>query len=296
MPRSFKTNTLIVLALAATFYFFFMFTKHDPAVSAIIPFASDPYDAIGSFGVIVAVLLGALSLFRVFRPYRFATSSGQQETYLVRTHMAIVLGVLIPLAGDFVAMARHLSKWMNTPATGELILLSTGMVAFSLVVLFLVRYSAHEIDLPTMPNEWQKSFVISLVCVAILAVYPENIIQSVFGELFSLGVGIFLLFVPQSALVKTLVPYEAGKTESDGGTSGLFSRHWIQWGAVALLGFAVGAFLLLAEMGEGGGDIRNVPIVHLLTVATVFIGASTFGLLVGYGLLRKPLGLFRQRS
>jgi hypothetical protein len=53
--------------------------------------------------------------------------------------------------------------------------------------------------------------------------------------------------------------------------------------------------LLLGEMagGDGGGSI---PLGCVLMVAAVFTGAGTVGLLVAYGFLRKPLGLFRRQE
>ncbi len=43
-----------------------MLAKHAPGMRDVIPFGEAPFDAIGSFGVIVAVLLSVLSLARAF--------------------------------------------------------------------------------------------------------------------------------------------------------------------------------------------------------------------------------------
>jgi hypothetical protein len=62
-----------------------------------------------------------------------------------------------------------------------------------------------------------------------------------------------------------------------------------------VLGLAVGVFSLIGEMSEGDGG-RAIPLSRVLTVAAVFIGSGTAGWLIAYGLLKRPLGLFRQGS
>ena len=68
MSRTFKRNAVIVFGLAAFFYWAFMFAKNDPHLRNIIPFGTDPYDAIGSFAAIVGMMIALLSLVRAFRP------------------------------------------------------------------------------------------------------------------------------------------------------------------------------------------------------------------------------------
>jgi hypothetical protein len=87
-------------------------------MTAIIPFGHDPYDAIGSFG---AVLSG--------------------ESFSPCAQAALVLAVLIPMAGDVVAMARHPSMWRARRGVPELLVLVVGMTLFAIVVLLLVRPS-----------------------------------------------------------------------------------------------------------------------------------------------------------
>ena len=86
--------------------------KARPALRDVIPFGDDPYDAAGSFGVIVGMLIALLSLVRAFRPYREAPSTAQR-TYLVRSQEAVVLVVFLTLASDVVAMGRHPSMWFG---------------------------------------------------------------------------------------------------------------------------------------------------------------------------------------
>jgi hypothetical protein len=98
MPGRLRINALIVLVLALLFTFFFDFTKHNPYLAPINPFAEDPYDAIGSFAMQAVFVLGILSLFRAFRPAGKTQPSGDRKLFLYRTQIALVLCVLVTLA------------------------------------------------------------------------------------------------------------------------------------------------------------------------------------------------------
>ena len=95
-----------------------MFAKRDPVLRDVITFSDDPYNAVGSFGVIVRMLIALLSFLRAFRPYREAPSMAQQ-VYLVRSQEAVVLAVFITLATDAVAMARYPSMWIGDCVAGQ---------------------------------------------------------------------------------------------------------------------------------------------------------------------------------
>jgi hypothetical protein len=72
---------------------------------------------------------------------------------------------------------------------------------------------------------------------------------------------------------------------------GWFSPRKRRWSLTILVGILIGVLLVLAEVSEGGGTLR---IRKLLVVAAVYIGLESAGVLMGYALLAKPLGLFRQ--
>src|SRR5690348_14526859 len=138
MPRTLKRNTVIVFGLSILFYWAFMFVKHDPHLRGIIPFGDDPYDAVGSLGTIVGMLIAVLSLVRAFRPYRKGPPSDAQRVYLVRSQEAVALAVLITVTADAVAMVRHPSLWIGAASRRELILLLSGITVVALGVHWLV--------------------------------------------------------------------------------------------------------------------------------------------------------------
>jgi len=164
--------------------------------------------------------------------------------------------------------------------------LFVGMMVLATILGFFIRSSVHEY-LQTNSHEWRKAAIISLATIAILALYPEAIIQSSVGELFSLAAGIVLLFAPMSALIVALISNDIKEVDEHIKTR-RFSRSWVQLLVVVFFGIAIGAFLLLGESREGKGGI---PLPARLIVSSIFVGAGTIGLVIAYAFLRKPLGL-----
>jgi hypothetical protein len=291
MGLKLKFNTIIVLAIALLFNRFFMFTKHDPALSAIMPFGEDPYDSTGSVAMIVGDLLAMLSLVRAFRPRRAGYITPLSKLFLARTHMAIAIAPLVALAGDTVAMVRHPFVWSGKPATGELVALMAGMAAVSIAGLLLVRSSMQGINLPEPQNRWKGALVITMLCVLALAFYPEGVIQSIPLHFLTIVAGFVLFLAPQSALTVALLPNDTRESRAgDRAGTGRFNR-WIQWATIAALGIAIGALILMTEIFAEGNT--GLPFRKLLLLSAIFIGSGTSALLIAFAFLREPLGLFR---
>jgi len=174
MKLHIKLNSLAVLVLSVVFYWFFNTTKHDPSLSALIPFGDDPYDAIGSFCTILSVPLTILACFRAFRPYGISGPTMLQEAFLLRVQASVAFGVLVTLAADCVAMARHSSQWMGKASTGELLALICGMAAISAVELFFIRHSAQSIGLRNAHGSWARALILWLASLLILAVVTAD--------------------------------------------------------------------------------------------------------------------------
>lgn len=58
---------------------------------------------------------------------------------------------------------------------------------------------------------------------------------------------------------------------------------------VIIAGVLIGLFFVAGEASEGSG----IPHSRLALVISAYVGLETAGVMIGYGLLRKPLGLFR---
>jgi hypothetical protein len=286
MPQVLKRNAVIVFALGFLFYWSFMFAKHDPALRDVIPFGDDPYDAVGSFAVIVGMLIALLSLVRAFRPYREAPSTTRQA-YLVRSQEAVVLVVFMALASDAVAMARHPSMWVGAASRGKLIALVGGMAVVTAAVQLLIRASQ---KLPQRgARDWKAAAGATLLAIMVLAAYPEQLIHGVATHLLTVVAGAIVLFAPMRPLLNALVPHKSdkGRMEKIPARS-QFSTAGQRWGIAVLVGVLIGVCAFLGEIAEGSGA---VPMNRLAFVASVFIGLGLAGFLIAYAFLQEPLGL-----
>ena len=284
MPGRLKRSAVVVAAFAGFFYWGFMTAKHDPSLRDIVPFGEDPYDAVGSFAVIVAVLVAVLSLARAFRPYRSSGPSSAEVTYLLRSLATVALAALITVGSNAIAMVRHPSQWLGAGATVDLVVLQGVMLVVAAAILLRLGHGRTR----ATRQAWTRAGIVGLVAASILVIYPEDWIRRTGTHLLSVVAGALLLFAPMRPLLSALVPLEASapKGEVDA-PSGWRRRGWLRWSAAAVLGLSVGVFAFVGEMSEGG-----VPsVVKAAVVAAVFGGLGTAGLLIAYALIGKPLGL-----
>ena len=287
MPQVLRRNAVIVFGLGCLFYWSFMFAKHDAALRDVIPFGDDPYDAVGSFAVIVGMLIALLSLVRAFRPYREDPST-TQRTYLVRSQEAVVLAVFMTLTSDVVAMGRHPSMWVGAASRDRLIALVGGMAVVTVAVQFLIRASQEKLP-ERDAKDWKVAARATLLAILVLAAYPEQLIHGTATHLLTVVAGAIVLFAPMRPLLNALVPYKSDKGRMEKiPARGQFSRAWQGWGIAVLAGAVIGACAFLGEIAEGSGA---VPMNRLAFVASVFIGLGLAGFLIAYAFLREPLGL-----
>lgn len=291
MPRMHKINAAVVFLVAVIFYWFFMFCKHDAALSKIIPFGDDPYDAVGSFAIIIGIFASLLSVFRAFRPHPPNGASIENGVYLVRAQTCVVLAVFITLVADAVAMGRHASMWKSAPQRNELILLLAGMAIVAISVESLIRRSAKEIVPARVATAWIRAASVSLAAVLLLAVYPERLINGTATHLLTVVAGALILFVPMRPLLTALVPFEPGTGARENAAVRQGSLRRNRWGIVLLIGMILGVFFFAGEMSEGTG---GMSIRRIAFVGAVFVALSITGLAIAYTFLGIPLGLGRR--
>jgi hypothetical protein len=276
MPDRLKIHAGLALSLAVVFYIFFMTTKHDPALSAVNPFADDPYDAVGSFGIQVSGFLAILALIRAFRD----ASSDEQKRLVLRTELAADLAVVVTLVLDGVAMIRFQSLWLDRPAGSQLAALLGGMTIVAGGAMGLVWFEAARLAGPGSARPWKRAVMVCALAVIIAAVYPAEWLQSIPGALLSVLVGVLLLFAPLWALGPALVPPEVQADQP--------RRYRSFWSLIVLLGAGVAVFFIIGESTAGGTQ----PFVMMrFFVIAIYLGLETAGLLIGYALLRRQLGL-----
>ena len=68
--KQIKYISLLVFVLAILFIICFDKSKHVPFLKQTNPFAVDPYDAVGSFGIQFVFFVAFLTVLRAFRPYK----------------------------------------------------------------------------------------------------------------------------------------------------------------------------------------------------------------------------------
>jgi hypothetical protein len=327
MPRQLKGIAFLTFVLAVLFYLFFDVTKHQPALSQVNAFADDPYDAVGSFGVQLALFTALLSLVRAFRPYQAGKASDSQVLLLLRGEYFSCLAVAVTLVADIVAMIRHPAVWIGVSAGYLLAALVAGMALLTVLVGWLIHRSTRKRRSPDAQHVWSRAIGISVVSILILALYPESWRESVPGELFTVLVGAAFLFVPIWAIGIAISPSPGAFFEDVIDELAAVYRwlkahvgpfvvlcillekllgwpfvssvlRWLNprqytWNLVILLGIIMGMLLALAEaLGEGTAH----QIGRFAMVAAIFIGLECAAVLLGYFLLAGPLGLFRHDS
>ncbi|HLW81324.1 MAG TPA: hypothetical protein VKS20_04710 [Candidatus Acidoferrales bacterium] len=288
--RKFKISSLFTFILAVLSYFFFMHAKHDPALSKVNPFAEDPYDAVGSFSIQAATFLGILCLVRAFRAPRANAPLRVKESLFLRAQMATILSVAVTLTSDAVAMIRHPSLWFGLPAGYRLLVLLTGMAVLTAIMGVSIRRSALSMDLQATPAVWMRAIAVSLVTVLALFLYPQTFRHGLIGALFTVLFGALILFASTWAWTTALVSGLADVSTPEGAPAfSSSSQRKYGWGIVILAGILIGLFFVAGEASEGSG----IPHAKLALVVSAYIGLETAGIMIGYGFLAKPLGLFR---
>jgi hypothetical protein len=330
MPRSVKVSALLAMGLSILFFLFFEICKHAPVFSQVNVFTEDPYDSVGSFGIQLAPFMALLALLRAFRPYPSEKTRDRQLVLFARTAYFSCLAVAMTLGADLIAMIRHPSLWIGVEGGYLLAALLAGMILVTALVFWTISYATRPLPLHSPLQRWIKASAFSLAGILLLALYPEDLRQSILGEILTIVVGIIFLFglvwALGTAMTSSLDPpfedviddqvitYQWQKARANPSnpllaldsmlekllTLSLLRSilHWLNprrhpWNIVILLGVLMGIALLLTDLiGEGGPP----QLGRLALIATIFISVEFVGVLVGYALLAKPIGLFRQEA
>jgi hypothetical protein len=286
--RAVPIRTLAVVVLAVLFLLFFNITKHTPALEAVCPFENDPYDAIGSTGIQAAIVFAAVAVFRAFRAPVPNAPSVARRLLLGRTELAAVLAVLITLLGDVVAMVRHPTVWIGSVAGYQLAALVSGLLVLSLVMAALVVRAAPPGAAPNRSSRRIRAVVVSLVAVLALGLYPEQLRNdtALHGAVLTALLGAVLLYVPLWAVVTGLIP--APNEDQYSSVPRWLAEHTYVLVGVVLLGLAVGLAVFGREGVAEGFPHSGVKVLH---AALVYMGLEAAGVLIGFLVLCRPLGL-----
>jgi hypothetical protein len=320
--RQTRFATLAVCLPTALFLVFFNVSKHYPALVKVNVFIEDPYDAVGSFGIQLAVLSALVSFVRVLRPYPKGIASNNL-VLILHGNTVSLLSIAVTLMADMIALFRYFPEWAISSAGWLLAACVGGLMTLTALAGWVVFRIGQSLNLLSGCRAWSKTIAICLVGLVVLAFYPEGWRQAVPGGILAALVGMIFLFVLSSVTVKLIFPPTGGQYEDllddlfalyqwvkvhanfagflFGWIEKLASIPWVHalanwlnprkhpWSSVVLVALGMGVALVAAEAIGEGMPSRSV----VLTVLTVFISIEGLGVLLGYFLFKRFLGIFR---
>jgi len=314
-----KITSLLVFSLALLFLLFFDKSKHLTMLAEANPFAEDPYDAVGSFGIQLSFFVAVLSLLRAFRPYVTNEIPLNQLILILRGETVALLSILVTLAGDLVAMLRYTSLWTNSAAGWMLAGLTGGLLVLTIGVGLRLYSIAVNLPLFFESHSWRA--ILGVVSLLILAIYPANWRESVAGGVFTATLGMAILFISTWALATSIFPrldltyedalddllpiYRSVKSrfrslsllENLTKINGLCKVfNWLnprrhRWHFIILIALLMGGSLMMVEALSEGVS-ANIKLVLLLLA--IFLGIEGAGVILGYFLFAEFLGMFRK--
>jgi hypothetical protein len=253
--------TVMVTAAAVVFYLFFQINKGGP-FRQINPFGADPYDAIGSFAIQFALLIGVLTYSRALR-MREDPLQAAKMALIYRGNLLVIAVILVTLASDSIAVLLHpmTSSWGNILLV-ELVLMFAFLLG-SGIVFFAAFIGIARADLP---ND----------------LTPADGIDDLW-TLVRVPVERLSVYLPP-ALVHWVVTFNSDR---------LFAHvAWLNprahpWRFAGALGLLVGLGLYLAQLQEGLPPSLGIA----LLLAGIFSTAELCATLLGFTILGGFLGL-----
>ncbi len=327
MPVSYKLVSLVLLAFAGVFVLFFFMAKHNPVISDTNPFAADPYDAVGSAGIQLAMFTALVGLVRVFRPYPIKERAKRQKLFVIRGWIVSLLSIAVTLMADVVALVRYLSAWIDQPGSKLLLFGIAAMVIVASLLCWFIFRLARDAGLPPQRGSRIGAVIIFLAGIAILLLYPAGWKENFPGAIFTAALGLALLFVmtwaaSTGALLETgdqcedfvddiiamyrplqshLASAKSGADQIEKREIPLWLRHgvgWLnprrhRWSFVIFVTLAV-SISFTADQISGEGPPNGTA--KLIGLATVLISLECFAVILGYILFARYLCIFRETT
>ncbi len=318
-PRSLKTISFVVFLLTIFFLAFFDNSKNIPLLAVVNPFAEDPYDAVGSFGIQLAIFSALLSLIRAFRPYATKETPSNQQLLILRGETVALLSIIVTLTGDIVALLRYPSMWINSSGGRILMGLVGGLVLLTIFVSLMLYRIIAKSSFFSANRSWTR-LILFLVSIFTLAIYPVDLLESIPGGIFTALTGMIILFIATWALATVTFPQVKMEFEdvlddfasiykyikSRTGLAFQLEKlinvkrlhkffDWLnprrhKWNFIILSALAMGGSLMLME-GLSEGLSTDTTVV--LLVLGVFLGLESAGIVLGYFLFAEFLGIFQ---
>ncbi len=319
----FRQFSLGILILAVLFFLFFDRSKHMEALASANPFIVDPFDAVGSFGVLLALFVALLTTLRAFRPYTGMEIPAGGLDLILRGASIVILSIGVTLAADAIAVMRQPAETLRSPAGWVLIALMLLLAIANGGAARWFQVRLKDVARPPAAAPWRRAVLLCAACAAVLAAYPPAWDKGTAGGIVAALLGMAILFAAVWALAAALIPSPVlgGEDALDdlgaiygwiksrlGVVAGLldslegFGRwravrsilNWVNprrhpWSITLIGGVALGLALASAEaLGEGVPGRAS----RFVLVGSVFVVIGTAGVIIGYGLLGRFLGIF----
>lgn len=326
--RQVQRITLAAFTLALAFNIFFEVSKHLPALQKVGVFIQDPYDAVGSFGIQLAFLASLFSMVRILRPYPNGIKL-ENLSLILRGDMLSLLSIGVTLTADLIAVMRLRYRWVGSPSGWELVGFTVALGIMTGLAGWQVLNLSKAYGLPGGRGLRPRSLLVYLAGFALLAFYPETwrwtipmaLIAALLGSLLLFAwsaetIGLVYLqppepaedFLDDLAAVYQWVRAHAGPgallfPKAEASIQRAIAVAWVgrlaawlnprryawRFGFVAALG--MGILLALSELMDHG----LYQLRFIFAVFAIFITIEGTGVIVGYALFRKYLGIFRKQ-
>ena len=254
--------TGLITFSAIVFCLFFQLGKSGP-FRDINPFGIDPYDAVGSFAVQGAFLIGVLTYARALRLLD-APEQATKLRLILRGNALVLFAILATLVADSVAEVVSRLPWSYW---GDVLLAGLGLM-----------------------------YLLTLICALALAVVFRRIQTHAPPRDLTPADGIddlwTLVRVPVRRISAVLPPALVDWVERFTSDGLFFRLQWLcprahPWRFACAVGLLVGVGLALAQLQEGFPPNLKVG----LLVAVIFVTAEAGGTLLGFAVLGGYLGL-----
>jgi hypothetical protein len=254
--------TALILFAAIVFYLFFQVNKRAPFVETN-PFAVDPYDAVGSMAIQVALLIGLLSYARTLR-WHDDPSQETKARLSLRGDTLVLVAIFITLCADMIA---EIVQPMPPSYWGEVLRIELGLMSLLAIVSALALWVVFR-RTPTAPPPSDLT--------------PADAIDDLWSLARIPVVRAGTIFPP--TWVEWVKRFNSDR---------LFARLlWVDprqhpWRFACLVGLLVGIGLTLAKLQEG----LPPSLITALLLAGIFILVEFAATLVGFAIFGEYLGL-----
>lgn len=315
VPATLKRNAVNLLALSIAFCVFFYASKHDPALNRNVPFAEDPYDAVGSFAIQFALFSSALTLVRAFRMYPAGVDIPSQRQLVAAGQSTGCMAVIVTLLVDLLALSRHPELWARSATSPLLLAIMAGLLAWAAISF---AFGFRDAEKSGTRDLWLGALPRFIGTITIVAFYPERFRHTLFGAIATVMVGALVLFVSLRGFALAIAPDlvasvstfggdvlsvgqsfraylrgERGNEDMVAGVSSMppVSPTWLTagwlWVGICFCGVLIGCGLAGAELRESSSALLG----RRLLIVAVYAGLETAAVLLGFALLRRPLRL-----